>query len=386
MYKIHCLNNISKKGLALLPDTYQITDNINDVDAVLVRSAKMHETKLDPSVLAIARAGVGVNNIPLTDYADQGVVVFNTPGANANAVKELTIAGMIMASRHVGQALTWIGKNKADSDIQKSIESAKKQFAGTEIFGKTIGIIGLGAIGLKLARSCAALGMDVLGYDKNLDVIKGEILPESMTIAKSIEEIYRASDYISLHLPLNDYTKHIINKKAMKQMKDGVVLLNFARDQLVCDDALESALDERKISAYVTDFPNFKTANMDHVIAIPHLGASTAEAEENCAMMASEQIKNYLEFGIIKHSVNYPDINLNEKACESRISILYQSDESKRESVVSEIIGKIPDIDHAYQSYNKGYGVIVLDVHAHLDPNIISSLNEHIHITRVRII
>ncbi len=386
MYKIHCLNNISSKGLSLLPDTYQMVDDIKDVDAILVRSAKMHETKLDPSVLTVARAGVGVNNIPLDTFADQGVVVFNTPGANANAVKELTIAGMIMASRHVGDALSWISKNKADADIQKSIESAKKQFAGTEIYGKTIGIIGLGAIGLKLARSCAALGMDVLGYDRNLDVIKGEILPESMKIAKSNDEIYASSDYISLHLPLNDHTKHIINKDVMKKMKDGVVLLNFARDQLVCDESLEEALNDRKIGAYVTDFPNFKTANMDHVIAIPHLGASTAEAEENCAMMAALQVKNYLEQGIIKNSVNYPDIHLEEKTSLSRLIVLYKSDESIRESVVTNIIGHTPTAVHAYQAYRNGYGIIVLDVDSQINSKVLSLLKEDKHVQKIRLL
>lgn len=386
MYKIHCLNNISKSGLATLPDSYEIIENIDNADALLVRSFKMHELNLPSSVLAIARAGAGVNNIPLERYANEGVVVFNTPGANANAVKELTIAGMLIASRHVNLGLKWISENKDDADIQKSIEKAKKAFAGTEILGKTIGIIGLGAIGFKLAKSCDALGMNILGYDKNLDVIKGETLPESMKIAKSNEEIYASADYISLHLPLNDHTKHIIDKKVMHQMKDGVVLLNFSRDQLVNDDDLKHYLTSGKIKAYVTDFPNYKTANMEHVIAIPHLGASTAEAEENCAAMAAEEIKNYLELGIIKNSVNYPDIDLIAKTCKSRLTILYHSETDLRETIISDVIGEVPNVCHAYQSYKRGYGVIVLDIDEKITPKLISDLKAHKEITNIRVI
>jgi D-3-phosphoglycerate dehydrogenase len=386
MYKIHCLNNISKSGLETLPDRYEIIENIKNADALLVRSYKMHELDLPSSVLAVARAGAGVNNIPLEKYANQGVVVFNTPGANANAVKELTIAGMLIASRHVNLGLKWVDENKEDTDIQKSIEKAKKAFAGTEILGKTIGIIGLGAIGFKLAKSCAALGMNVLGYDRDLNVIKGETLPESMKIAESNEEIYASADFISLHLPLNDHTKHIINKNVMTQMKDGVVLLNFSRDQLVNDDDLEEILASGKIKAYVTDFPNYKTANMEHVIAIPHLGASTAEAEENCAIMAIEEIKDYLELGIIKNSVNYPDIELVKKTCKSRLVILYHSETDMRETIISDVIGEAPNVCHAYQAFKRGYGVIVLDIDEKVDLKLISSLKAYKQITHIRVI
>jgi D-3-phosphoglycerate dehydrogenase / 2-oxoglutarate reductase len=386
MYKIHCLNNISKSGLATLPDSYKIIEDMENADALLVRSFKMHELDLSSSVLAVARAGAGVNNIPLDNYAKKGVVVFNTPGANANAVKELTLAGMLIASRHINLGMKWIDDNSDDQDIQKSIEKAKKAFAGTEILGKTIGIIGLGAIGFKLAKSCAALGMNVLGYDRNLDVIKGETLPESMKIAKSNDEIYASSDFISLHLPLNEHTKHIINKKVMKQMKDGVVLLNFSRDQLVNDDDLKDFLTTGQIKAYVTDFPNHKTANMEHVIAIPHLGASTAEAEENCAIMAIDQIKNYLEYGMIKNSVNYPDINLTKKICKSRMVILYHSQTDMRETIVTDVIGDMPNVCHAYQAFKNGYGVIVLDIDAIVDPKLLLNLKDHQYITHVRII
>ena len=386
MYKIHCLNNISQTGLAILPDSYKIVDKLNGADAIMLRSYKMHDLDLPTSVLAVARAGAGVNNIPLDRYADQGVVVFNTPGANANAVKELTVAGLFLASRNIDKGINWINNHKEDIEIDKTIEKAKKAFAGTEVFGKTIGIIGLGSIGLMLARTCAALGMNVLGTKRNLDTLKDDILPEKMKLVKTREDIYAQSDFISLNIPLNDHTKHMINKNAFKQMKDGVILLNFARAGLVHDDDLENALLSKKVRSYVTDFPNFKTANLENVVAIPHLGASTMEAEENCAMMASLQIKDYLEHGIIKNSVNYPDIELPHKVSKFRISILYQIEEIKREKMVSEIISQFKHIDHAYQAFYDGNGVIVIDVNDEIKSTLLDKMKSNESIKHIRVI
>lgn len=386
MYKIHCLNNISKTGLNVLPNTYELTDDINHADAILVRSAQMHDLKLEKNVLSVARAGSGTNNIPLDEYAKDGIVVFNTPGANANAVKELTIAGMFLAARNIKAGMQWIDENKADPDIQKNIEKAKKQFAGTEILNKTIGIIGLGAIGLMLANTCAKLGMKVLGTKRNLDSLKNLEFHDNITLVKTKEEIYKHSDYISLNLPLSEHTKHMIDKTAFEQMKDGVILLNFARDQLVNDQDLKYYLDHEKVRAYVTDFPNAKTASMDGVIALPHLGASSEEAEENCAIMAATQVKNYLEDGTIKNSVNYPEIRLEKKESLHRLSILCRLTSEKKDDLIKELLIKIEHIDHVYQSFNVLNGVVVIDTNQEITKDIIKSINALEFVTRVRVI
>lgn len=313
MRHIYCLNKISQVGLKSMRSDYQITDNIQHADGILVRSAIMHEMELPSNVRAVARAGAGVNNIPLDLYAKQGIVVFNTPGANANGVKELTIAGMLLASRDIMGGHRWILDNKTDPDISKTVEKVKSNFAGTEIKGKTIGIIGLGAIGFELAKSCAALGMKVIGTKRNLSSLDHEQMPEGMTLVKTKEELYQTSDFISLNVPLTPDTKGMLDMRAFQKMKDGVIILNFARDTLVNDDDLKEAIDLKKVRAYVTDFPNPKTVNMDRVIAIPHLGASTEEAEDLCATMAIHQIENYFDHGNVINSVNFPNANLGEK-------------------------------------------------------------------------
>lgn len=386
MYKIHCLNNISKSGLEVLPKTYELTDDINQAHAVLVRSAQMHDITLDKNVLAVARAGAGVNNIPLDAYAKKGVVVFNTPGANANAVKELTIAGMFLAARHIKAGMHWIDENKTDPEIQKNMEKAKKAFAGTEILNKTIGIIGLGSIGIMLANTCAKLGMKVLGTKRNLDSLKNLDFHAQVTLVKTKEEIYEKADYISLNLPLSDQTRHMIDKNAFKQMKDGVILLNFARDQLVNDEDLKTYLDNGKVRAYVTDFPNAKTAQMDGVIALPHLGASSEEAEENCAIMASTEIKNYIEYGNIKNSVNYPDIKLDQKQAKHRLSILCQKNNHHKDDCINELIIKVKQIEHIYQAFNDSYGIITIDTNDEITSDQLNAINDLEFVTRVRLI
>ena len=304
MYNVHYLNPISAKGTALWTGDYQKTDDMASAEAVMVRSAQMHELTFSDNLLAIARAGAGVNNIPLDKCADKGIVVFNTPGANANGVKEMVVAGMLLAARDIRGGMQWVADNKADENIGKTMEKAKNAFAGTEIQGKKLGVIGLGAIGVLVANAAVALGMEVYGCDPYLSVKNALNLSRSVTLVKTNNEIYEQCDYISVHVPLLNDTKGMINKASISMMKDGVVVLNFARDLLVNDDDMQEALESGKVAKYVTDFPNPKSANMNGVIAFPHLGASTAESEDNCAVMAVNQLVDYIENGNVKFQVN----------------------------------------------------------------------------------
>lgn len=304
MYKIYCLNNISPKGLALLTDNYELTENIDEADAILVRSADMHEMDIPANLKAVARAGAGVNNIPLDKFAEAGIAVFNTPGANANAVKELVLAGMLLASRDIIGGVQWVRDNADDENVGKSAEKAKKQFAGGEIMGKTLGVIGLGAIGRMVAQSAEALGMKVVGYDPAMDEITvHEQISPTVEFA-DLPKVLKESDFITIHVPALPATKGMINAEAIDQMKDGVMFLNFSRDVLVDDAAMAEALAAGKVSAYVTDFANPAVVKMERAIVIPHLGASTAEAEDNCAKMAVEEVMTYLESGEKIHCVN----------------------------------------------------------------------------------
>ena len=325
MYRIHQLNKISTKGTELLTADYANTENVDEAQGILVRSANMHEMQFSDELLAVARAGAGVNNIPLTSCADQGIVVFNTPGANANSVMELALCGMLLGSRDIVGGINWVQSIKGSPDIAKIVEKGKSQFAGNELRGKKLGIIGLGAIGGPLANRSRKLGMDVYGCDPHISVDAAWHLDRHIERVKTREEIYAQSDIISLHVPLLDSTKQMINAEAISKMKDGVIILNFARDLLVDDDALEEALKSGKVKRYITDFPNDRTANMEGVIAIPHLGASTEESEDNCARMAVKQVMNYLENGNIINSVNFPncDMGICDKA--SRITILHKN-------------------------------------------------------------
>ena len=323
---ILCLNKISPVGLKVLPSSYKITEDINDADAILVRSAAMHEMVLPNRVVAVARAGAGVNNIPLEAYAKAGVVVFNTPGANANAVKELTIAGMLLAARDIPGSMEWVKANKGDELINKSMEKAKGAFAGTEIMGKTLGILGCGAIGALVAQAAGALGMHVIGVEPSKATIEKNkhLFPKDMEIVSN-DELYARADYISIHVPLLDATKGMLNKEAFAKMKDGVIIVNCARDAIVNDDDLKEAIAAGKVRRYVTDFPNYKTANMEGVVAISHLGASTEEAEDNCAAMAAKQVVDYIENGNIINSVNYPRLDLGKKEGK-RVVVLFEGD------------------------------------------------------------
>ncbi len=306
MTKIHCLNQISKEGLKLLTDDYKITENLADADAVLVRSANMHEMELPDGLEAIARAGAGVNNIPLEKCTEKGIVVFNTPGANANGVKELVLAGMLMAARDIHGGIEWVQENRDDANISKDMEKSKKNFAGREIMGKRLGVIGLGAIGARVANAAADLGMKVYGYDPFISVNGAWQLSPFVKHVTDLNDIYKKCDYITVHVPLLDSTRGMLNKDAFEKMKNGVVILNYARDLLVNDDDMLEALKSGKVHRYMTDFPNPKVTHMPGVIATPHLGASTEESEDNCAQMAVKELMNYMETGSISNSVNYP--------------------------------------------------------------------------------
>lgn len=323
--KLHCLNPISKYGIELLTDAYEMTDDAAQAEGILVRSASMHEMELPDGLLAVARAGAGVNNIPLDVCAEKGIVVFNTPGANANGVKELVIAALLLGSRDIVDGVAWCRENAADPNIAKTVEKSKKAFVGHEIKGKKLGVIGLGAIGAEVANAAAALGMDVYGYDPFISVNGAWMLSRDVKHIMSVDTIYQECDYITVHVPLMDSTKKMINKDTIASMKDGVVVLNFSRDLLVDDDAMAEALESGKVHRYITDFPNPKSVNMKNVIAIPHLGASTEESEDNCAVMAVKEMMDYLENGNIRNSVNYPACDMGVCRTASRIAVMHKN-------------------------------------------------------------
>lgn len=325
MYQVHCLNKISGIGLQRLSDQYELNDNFDAAHAVLVRSAAMHDMEMKENLLAIARAGAGVNNIPLDKCAKKGIVVFNTPGANANAVKELVIAGMLLASRDILGGAAWVKENKAEETIAKLVEKEKSKFAGCELMGKKLGVIGLGAIGAKIANAAVNLGMEVYGYDPYISVEAAWNLSRDVQHIKNVEKIYTDCDYITIHVPALDNTRGMINKDTIGMMKDGVIVLNFARDVLVNDADMAEALKSGKVKRYVTDFPNPASANMEHVIALPHLGASTEEAEDNCAVMAVNQVMDFLENGNIKNSVNFPSCDMGVCTRAGRIAIHHRN-------------------------------------------------------------
>ena len=356
---ILCLNKISPVGLKVLPKSYKIVEDINDADAILVRSANMIETILPEKVVSVARAGAGVNNIPLEPYAKAGVVVFNTPGANANAVKELTIAAMLLAARDLRGSMEWVIANKGDELINKSMEKAKGAYAGTEILGKTLGIIGLGAIGALVAQAAGGLGMHVIGVEPSAATIERNkhLFPADMEIV-SYDELYKRSDYISVHVPLLDATRGLINKDSLAKMKDGVVIINCARDAIVNDDDIGEAIKAGKVRKYVTDFPTYKTANMDGVIAISHLGASTEEAEDNCAAMAAKQVVDYIENGNIINSVNFPRLDLGKKEG-IRLVILYEGDKSKE---IQAIVAKNAGIKKMVSGVKGAFGASLFEI------------------------
>ena len=325
MFQVHYLNPVSKKGTDLWTENYKTAESVDDAEAIVVRSAAMHDMEFSNKLLAVARAGAGVNNIPLDRCAENGIVVFNTPGANANGVVELALCGMLLGCRDVIGGINWVQSIKDEGDVGKKVEKGKSKFAGFELAGKKLGVIGLGAIGGPLANAAIKLGMEVYGCDPYISINAAWHLDSNIIPVKTREEIYANCDIITIHVPLMDTTKKMINEESLAQMKDGVILLNFARDLLVDDDALEDALKSGKVKRYITDFPNDKTASMAGVVAIPHLGASTEESEDNCAMMAIRQVMDYLENGNIKNSVNFPNCDMGVCTKAARIAILHKN-------------------------------------------------------------
>ena len=386
MFQINCLNPISKVGLDRLTADYKVTDNMNDAEGVLVRSASMHEMDLPENLLAVARAGAGVNNIPLDKCAEKGIVVFNTPGANANGVKELVVAGMLLAARDVVGGIEWVKASKDNADIAKAAEKEKKKFAGTEVMGKKLGVIGLGAIGVKVANTAVSLGMDVYGYDPYVSVNAAWNLSRSVKHVMNVEDIYADCDYITVHVPLMDSTRGMINKEAIDKMKDGVILLNFARDLLANEADVLEALQSGKVARYVSDFPNPTTAGQPGCIVIPHLGASTEESEDNCAKMAVEELMDYLENGNIRNSVNYPNCDMGVCRAASRVAVLHLN--------VPNMIGQITGIlasgnvnisDMTNKSRDK-YAYTLLDLENPADEGMVEKLKAIKGVLRVRVI
>lgn len=386
MVQFHCLNPIAACGLELFPATYEKTEDFNQAEVALVRSAAMHEMDLPESLLAVARAGAGVNNIPLEKCADQGIVVFNTPGANANGVKELVIAGMLLASRDITGGIDWVKANKEDAGIAKAAEKAKKAFAGTEIKGKKLGVIGLGAIGVQVANAAVALGMDVLGYDPYLSVNAAWNVSTKVKHVMSVEDIYKECDFITIHVPLLDSTKGMISKEAIAMMKENVIVLNFARDTLVDEPAMVKALKAGKVRKYVVDFPNPTTAGVENCIVIPHLGASTAESEDNCAVMAVRELIDYIENGNIAHSVNYPDCNMGVCTAAARIAILHKNIKNmigQYSSVLGEAGANIADMTNKSRN---DYAYSLLDLDAPISAEVVEKLAAIDGVLKVRVI
>ena len=384
MRKIHCLNPIAKCGLDRLPEDYQVTDNANEADGILVRSASMHEMELPESLLAVARAGAGVNNIPLDTCAKAGVVVFNTPGANANGVKELVLAGLFLASRDVVGGIEWCRENAEDPNIAKTTEKSKKAFAGHEILGKKLGVIGLGAIGAEVANAAAALGMEVYGYDPFISVNAAWMLSRGVKHITSADTIYQECDYITIHVPATPDTKGMINQEKIAEMKDGVIILNFARDVLVNDADMAQALESGKVARYVTDFPNPSSVHMKNTIVIPHLGASTEESEDNCAKMAVKELTDYLENGNIKNSVNYPNCDMGICQAESRIAVLHLNIPNMIGQVTGTLAEQGVNISDMTNKSRDQYAYTLLDLEARPTPETIEKLKGIKGILRVR--
>ena len=386
MYHIHYLNKISPKGTALWTKDYETTDQLEQAQGVLVRSANMHDMVLPENLLAVARAGAGVNNIPLTTCAEKGIVVFNTPGANARSVMELTLCGMFLASRDIVGGINWVQSIKGSSEIARLVEKGKSQFAGHEIFGKKLGIIGLGAIGGPLANRARKLGMDVYGCDPHISVEAAWHLDRHVQRVNTREEIYANCDVITVHVPLMKDTEKMINAEAISKMKDGVIILNFARDKLVDDDAMAEALASGKVKCYVTDFPNEKTANMPGCIAIPHLGASTEESEDNCAEMAVKQTMDYLENGNIVNSVNFPNCDMGICPTAGRITILHRNIPNSLGRFTAAIAAENVNIDGLMNKSRGEFAYTMLDLDHHPSAAVVEHLKEIEGVLRVRVI
>ena len=378
------LNKIAACGTDLFGSAYTVGDTVEQPEGILVRSASLHDRELPQSLLAVARAGAGVNNIPLDVCSEAGVVVFNTPGANANAVKELVIAGLLLASRKVVPAVEWAATLKGKgAEVGKLVEKGKSQFAGPEILGKKLGVIGLGAIGVLVANAAKALGMDVYGYDPYLSVDAAWALSRSTHHAATPEQIYAECDYITLHVPLNDDTRGMIGTETLAQMKDGVRILNFARGELVDSGAMKQALADGKVASYVVDFPSDEMLGVENVVAIPHLGASTPESEDNCAVMAVQELKAYLEQGVIRNSVNFPAMEV-EKTSATRVCVLHRNVPTMLAQISTIISNAGINIDTMTNRSRKEYAYTVVDINGDVSQDVLDRVQSIDGVIRVR--
>lgn len=384
MRKYYCLNQIAKEGLERFSEEYGRTEDICEADGILVRSASMHEMELPQKLLAVARAGAGVNNIPLERCAQQGIVVFNTPGANANGVKELVIAGMLLACRDIVGGIRWVEQNREDAAIASTAEKEKKKFAGIELAGKKLGIIGLGAIGVKVANAARHLGMEVLGYDPYVSVDAAWNLSRDVRHVLDVREIYGQCDFITIHVPLLDSTKGMIGKEAVSEMKDGVILLNFSRDLLVDERAVLEGIRTGKVRRYVSDFPNPVTAGQKGCIVIPHLGASTEESEINCAAMAVRQLRDYLENGNIKNSVNFPDCDMGVCASASRVVVFHKNIANMIAKFSAVVGGSGLNIANMMNRSKGAVACTMMDLESDADDGILERLGQIEGVFRVR--
>ncbi len=386
MFQYTCLNPIAQVGLDVFTDDYKKTEDFADADAVLVRSAAMHDMELSDKLAAIARAGAGYNNIPIDKCAEKGIVVFNTPGANANGVKEMVISGMLLAARDIVGGISWVTENAGDENISKSMEKAKKNFAGTEIKGKKLGVIGLGAIGVLVANAANRMGMQVYGVDPFLSVQNALNINRDVTVLKSYDELYEQCDYITVHVPFLEDTKGMINKEAFDKMKDGVVILNFARDLLVNDEDMKVALESGKVAKYVTDFPNPAVMQMPNVIATPHLGASTEESEDNCAVMAANELREFLEHGNIVNSVNYPKCDAGICSTAGRITVAHKNMPKMLNQFTNVISAEGINIDHMTNKSRGEYSYCVFDIDSASSQELADKLASISGVLKVRIV
>ena len=387
MYQVKTMNKIAAKGLAVLGENYTVGDDIMNEDGMLVRSAKLHDYPFPKNLRAIARAGAGTNNIPVDRCAEAGIVVFNTPGANANAVKELVICAMLVASRNILGGSAWIREQAAAEgvDVAAAVEQGKAAFVGPEIYHKTLGIIGLGAIGVLVANAAVHLGMEVYGYDPYLSVDTALRLDRHVHVVKDVNELYRASDYITIHVPYMESTRHTINGAALAAMKDGVRIINLARGELVDDDAMIAALEEGKAACYVTDFPNNKITLVKNVVAIPHLGASSPESEENCAVMAARQLKDYLENGNIRNSVNFPTVEM-ERSGVQRLCIIHKNIPAMLANITLQLSRDGINVENMTNKSKGDYAYTMVDISAPADEDAIADIKKVPGIIRVRVI
>lgn len=385
MFKILTLNKISKVGLGQLSDNYTVSDNEANPDGILLRSFKMHDMELPESLKAVARCGAGVNNIPLDKCAEKGIVVFNTPGANANAVKELVLTGLLLSSRKIMASYAWAQSLQGTEDIAKQVEKGKSNFAGPEIKGKTLGIVGLGAIGVLVANAAVALGMNVIGYDPYFSIKNALALDNAVKFTSNLDDIYAVADYITVHVPATPETKNMINAESLAKCKDGVRLLNFARNELVNVADVKTALESGKVSCYICDFPNEETVGVDGIITLPHLGASTPEAEDNCATMAAKEIMAYLEDGNIVNSVNYPNCSAPRIAGKARVCVLHKNTPNILAQITAFFGEKGINIEHMTNNAKGDYAYTILDVD-NADDSVVTSAKAVEGIIAVRVL